>query len=1206
MKKYSKVISVLLCIALMVSCMSNFPLITKALPENLIINGGFENYDTENNTFESWKFFATGDNTRTLSNSSGKNGENSAVITSIDNISMAAIEQQFLVDHYKSYKVSVWLKATGDNQGVFDAAGWGDGIQLKLYSDDKSVDIASESIKTVMSWRKVSFTIDAKDIPESVSKLTFSVVMYAVRGCLYIDDAEVVEYNGEDNEPQYIYNSSFEDVENGKIYDWNESGRTDIFAPQISSDVSYDGNNSLHFNSTNKDAVVNVYQTVNGLKSTNRYLFNCYVKASTIACSYLNAGIRIGIEYTDSKGNIQNIWSADAFQQADDWTKIDLYFSVPSKATNIKAYVQSNCVEGTYYIDALNIKSVGKVGNIANNSFELFENDEFPFWTWYAGNNDNGENTLTQIDLGYEGKAAAISKSNLDNAANIKQTLDFSLSVDKDYIVTAYVKATYNDNAPWDMRNWGYAKLMVTDGAKTLESQSLEDIGPWKKLSVVINANELSTTDRWTIDFVMYGMTGVVCIDNVTTTGTESTLITETNIARNGNRAVAFESVNSGAVNKMYQPLYDFDNNTHYVLSVFVKTENVLELSYDYGGAKLEFCYTDENGIQHSKVSKGVNVAEEWTVIRLAFNVPENCTNPTIALMLDCAKGKVIFDDLGISELSIGDVNYDSQFNLKDLVCLKKSMAQITEDAYLPLGDLNCDTEVDTLDLSLFRKGLLNGFIENNNLEVWTTDSLTRVLKNDSGTGETEVSLFASKGEYESFQIVADTETKEKIIIKNISVSDFISDSGDVISSQENVTVYREHYVNCAMSSPTYAEVLKDETGEIPDALIPAVSSETGEPLPKNARFKAFPYELKNNECQPYFIDVKIPSGANAGDYVAIYTLHTDKGVKRGNITLKVWNITLPQTQIQGSYFLSKTSVSARKVEEAAKNRIFINAVDSNQEEFLNYEYGYNNVNLSIWSGADHKNPVMKDAPSEEKVKPKIELHSKNLKIFNYTADEITNNVSELKEKIIDYANVLHKFDVKQLITIVPTEELLYACNGKPAVDIWTILPKDYDNNIELIERSRELGCEIWTYNCMPQDNYSPKFLLDYPLINYRIHPGFINYSLDVTGFLYWAIDNYKDLSDPWTSLNDKTEGKIYNGDGILFYPGEDVGLENSIVPSLRAKAIRDGFEDYELCTVSNVSKDDSAKIASSFSNWTQDKEILFSNRNYIGEKYIK
>lgn len=1239
MKKQFKLVSLLLCMALVVSCFSVTGMTISATTDEVLLNADFESYDAENGKFDDWSFFATGDNTRTLSATKGLSGEKAALITSIDNASMAAVEQQFIVDPDKSYRVSVWLKSNGDETGVFDAAGWANGIYLNVHSDDSSVNVVSESIKSVTSWRKVSCIIEADAIPNNVTKLTFSIFMYAVRGRLYIDNASVMEYNGEEEEPQYLYNGGFEDGSGTDVYEWTHDGRTDIFMGEITSDTAYEGTNSLYFNSTNHDMVVNVNQSVKGLSSSNRYLFSCYAKATTTSVQYGGAGLRIGIQYNDSDGAVQNLWSADSFQQAGDWTKIALYFSIPEGATNVKAYVQSNCVKGTYYVDALDIKAIGKIDSFANDSFEVFDEKGFDCWTWDPGNGDAGENTLAQSDSGFDGKAAVISKSNLNNGSSLKQTLDFTTETEKNYIISAYARATYSDNAPWDKRDWGCASLRVTDGTTTLQSDSLTDIGPWKKVSVIVNAGTLSADKNWDIDFYMYGMTGVVYLDNISiaeytgsqdtvtyeplynlgfeegngsafdywkTTGTTSTVITETKDVHTGDRAVSFYSENINAVNEMYQPIYSFEADTHYLLTAYVKTNGALETAYDGGGAKLKIKYTDSDGAEQTLMTSSVKSADDWTQIRLPFSIPEGGTAPVAVLMIDCVKGTVLFDDLDIAELSFGDINYDMQLNLKDLVRLKKYSAQLTQDIYLPVSDLDSDGGIDAADLSLLRQGLLNGGLENDTVEVWTVDPLTRVYKDSKSNGETSFSLFAAKGEYEAFQLVASTDSNEATVLKNITVSDFVSESGEVIDSIENVSVYREHYVNCKLPSPTSSNIATDYSEEIPDALIPAVSPATGEALGSTARFYAFPYELNNTACQPFYIDVKIPADAKAGDYTAVYILNTNKGLKRGNINLKVWDITLSQTQVQGSYFISRTAANALKVEEAAKNRMFISAIDAQQEEALNEKYGYNNANLRLWSGADNENPTMQEAPSDAKIQERISLHSSKLKLFNYTADEINDYVDVLKDGIISYAKALHKFNVKQLITIPPVEDLLDDGTGNPAVDIWTILPKHYSANIELIGKAREKGCEIWTYNCLAQDKYSPKFLLDYPLINYRIHPGFINYALDVDGFLYWSIDNYGELSDPWTSLNDETEGTVYNGDGILFYPGEDVGLENTFVPSLRAKAIRDGFEDYELCAAAGVDTADVSAIATDFSQWTQDKNVFLNGRTSLGNGHSK
>jgi len=68
-----------------------------------------------------------------------------------------------------------------------------------------------------------------------------------------------------------------------------------------------------------------------------------------------------------------------------------------------------------------------------------------------------------------------------------------------------------------------------------------------------------------------------------------------------------------------------------------------------------------------------------------------------------------------------------------------------------------------------------------------------------------------------------------------------------------------------------------------------------------------------------------------------------------------------------------------------------------------------------------------------------------------------------------------------------------------------------------------------------------------------------------VQGFEYWSPNHWGRNSDdkekrwPEVPWDPNTFGK-YNGDGYLLYPGPD----GKPYPSIRLKALRDGFEDYE------------------------------------------
>ncbi len=190
---------------------------------------------------------------------------------------------------------------------------------------------------------------------------------------------------------------------------------------------------------------------------------------------------------------------------------------------------------------------------------------------------------------------------------------------------------------------------------------------------------------------------------------------------------------------------------------------------------------------------------------------------------------------------------------------------------------------------------------------------------------------------------------------------------------------------------------------------------------------------------------------------------------------------------------------------------------------------------------------------------------------------------------------------------MVPHEDLLDdgQGQGRSAIDMWAVLPVQYDENLPMINRARKKGDRIWFYTALAQDPYSPKWLLDVQPINYRIAQGFISQSLGIDGLLYWRVDDWTDR--PWESVSQLyNQGEWFAGEGILVYPGRDVGI-NGIVPSMRLKWIRDGIDDYDYIELlSNLQGVDrtlamSRKVGSNWSNWTRDINLLESTRWDMG-----
>ncbi len=112
---------------------------------------------------------------------------------------------------------------------------------------------------------------------------------------------------------------------------------------------------------------------------------------------------------------------------------------------------------------------------------------------------------------------------------------------------------------------------------------------------------------------------------------------------------------------------------------------------------------------------------------------------------------------------------------------------------------------------------------------------------------------------------------------------------------------------------------------------------------------------------------------------------------------------------------------------------------------------------------------------------------------------------------------------------------------------------------------------ELWAYTCSGPINPYPTFHIDDGTLDMRVC-GWMEKAYDVTGYLYYKINNYALIQD--NVENDyinlyETPARYYevNGDGFLFYPGK---YYDSAEPfgTVRMAAYRDGMDDYDMLSV--------------------------------------
>lgn len=486
--------------------------------------------------------------------------------------------------------------------------------------------------------------------------------------------------------------------------------------------------------------------------------------------------------------------------------------------------------------------------------------------------------------------------------------------------------------------------------------------------------------------------------------------------------------------------------------------------------------------------------------------------------------------------------------------------------------------------------------------QIWAADSMERIALDASPGDTSEIHLYAARGEYESFQIGI-RAGQDELNVVNVEVSDLRGNSDRPIS-QNNITLYREHYVNVTKPSPTWggSNVKPLGKGWYPDGLIPVVDPQTGKDI-VDAELDAIPFKLKQETNQPIWVDIFVPRSAKAGDYRGTYTVSSSEGKFTGQILLTVWNFELPLKPSLKSAFLSWEQQDKNTYIELLKHKVMpVGNIDPADERELIDRWGLTSVRLPFWSGADYQNCSMKPAPTTAEIREAGLQHQLDLMLYVYPTDEI-DDCQNLLPTFKEWSENIHQAGVEHLAVMAPVPEMY------DLVDIWVVNPSRYQKSRNKIAEVLRQGKEVWFYTFFAPGGNVPNWQIDFKPINFRIPQGFINQSLGFTGLLYWRVDLWTE--DPWNNVDTAphpTEPKHYPGEGMLIYPGKQAGIQGS-VPSMRLKWIRDGVEDYEYIEIlkrwgyEDWTMKTITEVAKDMDYWNQDPAVLNATRYKLGTK---
>jgi len=524
--------------------------------------------------------------------------------------------------------------------------------------------------------------------------------------------------------------------------------------------------------------------------------------------------------------------------------------------------------------------------------------------------------------------------------------------------------------------------------------------------------------------------------------------------------------------------------------------------------------------------------------------------------------------------------------------------------------------------------------------------------------GTSAVEIAGARGETESFQVVV-TGVDEKL--EGVTASlDPLRQAGGPSLPETSLELFRVAWVPVRHSSPRATVA----PGLIADALIPFKDPYTGEPVreprwsdakPDGPRFGATGFALWPDHHQALWVDVRIPRDAAPGVYEGVLRV-TAKNASPAKIPVRltVWDFTLPEGPTHENHFGGFGRLRA------------YHRLENDPEKYIRLEERYiamlaaHRLNPPLpnrlWPKPEANGTVVFDPAADQKfsefvaryhvtdfpvprapfrdvlgehrsqainfyrtVFAYLEKHGWAKRAYLYMLDEPNDSrayerVRQLGALVHEAAPRLRRLVVEQPYTEDPAWGVL---DG--AVDIWCPLFGFID--AASIERVRAQGNSVWSYTALVQpapsyhpqyeqvkDDNPPYWELDFPVTAYRIAP-WLNRRYDITGLLYWATVYWGSPDrNPWDEPGFRLQ---WNGEGALFYPGNEAGIEGPVA-SVRLKCLRDGMEDYEYFVLleqlgGKALVDNLVRTAApTWGQWQQSPDALPKLRRQLAEAILR
>ena len=485
---------------------------------------------------------------------------------------------------------------------------------------------------------------------------------------------------------------------------------------------------------------------------------------------------------------------------------------------------------------------------------------------------------------------------------------------------------------------------------------------------------------------------------------------------------------------------------------------------------------------------------------------------------------------------------------------------------------------------------------------VWTRTGLDKVLKADAAQTLTTPTIRAARNEQEAFQIVMRTGSTS---VSSVSVTAGALTSTNAQIPASSVSISLPNYIYLPAFGKDY-----------PDALPP---------------YQA-PFNMAASQTQPIWVEVTVPKTATPGDYNGTVTIADASGA-RTNVpyVLHVYNFTLPDTHKTATSFglwpqyiakghsVSVGSTQYQQLHKKYYELMLQHGVSTFYDQPL-YPFpdalftteGASYITdprvTAFWIPYYSGNPAMM-----KRIVDRLKQLGVYDKHYYYYHDEPGTQAQFTQ--LQQMCNTVKSVDPGARVVIPywndpdwTTQTVYNLLSGYiniwcPITDFWD----RYPNQTSALNARSQAGETVWSYTAsgpsLPYANYH----INYAMLETRMMT-WQNYIYDATGLLFWCVNCWEFVSDPWTEPDTIKGGSAAYGGGSMLYPGKKVGIDGP-VGSLRLKALRDSLEDYDYLWLleQKIGRANVLpyvqKLAQSWTSYTKNTALFESTRDEIARR---